>query len=112
MTDTGIPEAVKQLISERIDTIPEIEMVLLLRLERAQSWSTGEAGARLHVNASVAAHILGVLTQRGFLAREHGQFHYAPESPELEAKVTQLAESYSRQLIAVTNLVHAKPTPG
>jgi hypothetical protein len=62
------------------------------------------------VSPTVAAHILDVLTQRGFLARVHQQFKYAPETPELEANVTLLASTYSKHLIAVTNIVHAKPS--
>lgn len=110
MTGSAVPDVVKQLISERIDSIPELEMILLLRRERTESWSVEEAGTRVYVSPTIAAHILDVLTQRGFLSREHGRFRYAPASPELEAKVTLLAETYSKHLIAVTNIVHAKPS--
>jgi hypothetical protein len=112
MTGPVLPAAIKQLINERIDSIPELETILLLRREREQTWSAEDAGARLYVSPTIAAHMLGTLTQRGFFSREHGRYRYSPESPELEATVTLLAETYSKHLIAVTNIVHAKPSAG
>lgn len=110
MSSAVVPEAVRILIMERIDSIPELEALLLLRQNRAQSWSPEEAGQRLYVSPTVAAHILGLMTERGLFSRVHGRFAYAPETPELDASVALLAETYSKQLIAVTNIVHAKPS--
>lgn len=110
MTGEAVPDAVRRLIAERIDSIPELEAVLLLRQHRDQSWSVEEAGQRPYVSSTMAAHILGVLTERGFLARTHQHFQYVPASPELEADVTLLASTYAKHLIAVTHIVHAKPS--
>lgn len=110
MTHEVVPDAVRTLIAERIDSIPELEAVLLLRQHRDQSWSVEEAGQRLYVSSTVAGHILAVLCDRGLLARTDLGFQYAPATPELEASVTLLANTYSKHLIAVTNIVHAKPS--
>lgn len=110
MTGEAVPEAVRKLIAERIDSIPELEAVLMLRQHRDQSWGVEEAGQRLYVSSTMAAHILGALTERGLLVRTHQGFQYAPSSPELEADVTLLANTYSKHLIAVTNIVHARPS--
>ncbi|HET8938575.1 MAG TPA: hypothetical protein VFN67_34255 [Polyangiales bacterium] len=110
MTNDVVPEVVRKLIAERIDSIPELEAILLLRQYREKSWSVNDAGQALYVSATVATHVLNVLTERGFLACENQQFRYAPEDPDLEANVTLLASTYSKHLIAVTNIVHAKPS--
>ena len=110
MSNAAVPEAVRILITERIDSIPELEALLLLRQDRAKTWSPEEAGQRLYVSSTVAAHMLTVMTERGLFARVHGRYAYAPETPELDASVALLAETYSKQLIAVTNIVHAKPS--
>ena len=112
MSKDAVPETVRKLIAERIDSIPELEAVLLLRQHRDQSWSAEEAGQRLYLSPAVAAHVLDILTSRGFLAHSLQRFQYAPETPELDAEVTLLANTYSKQLIAVTNIVHAKPSAG
>jgi hypothetical protein len=110
MTGDVIPAAVRQLISERIDSIPELEAILLLRQYRDRDWTVDDTGKRLYVSPTVAAHILMVLSDRGFFSTSGGTYRYSPESPDLGATVDLLADTYSRHLIAVTNFVHAKPS--
>jgi len=106
-----IPEAVRRLVVEAIDSVPELEAVLLLRSHADRDWSVEEAGARLYVSVTVAAHVLDVLTQRGFLTRTGERYRYAPTTMELDAAVAMLAATYATKLIAVTRLIHSKPSP-
>jgi DNA-binding IclR family transcriptional regulator len=106
-----IPDSVRRLIAERIDSIPELEAVLLLREYGGREWTAAEAGQRLYVSKTVAAHILAVLEERGFLTRNDQSYRYAPVSTDLETTVEELAHAYSHHLVAVTQLVHAKPSP-
>lgn len=64
MADEQIPDAVKRLIVDRIDSIPELEALLLFRDNRERDWSAEEAGRRLYVSTLVAAHILRLLSER------------------------------------------------
>jgi len=106
-----IPVAVRRLILESIDSVPELEAILLLRENAGRTWNAAETGERLYVSKAVAAHILGVLGARGFLSSEDGErYRYAPASPELAAMTDELAFSYSHHLVAVTHLIHAKPS--
>jgi len=104
-----IPDRVRRLIVDRIDSVPELEALLLFREQRARTLTAAQAGPRLYVSKTVAAQILGALAQRGLLAIDGESFRYAPASPELEASVDALAVAYSHHLVAVTELVHAKP---
>lgn len=110
MTAEEIPEPVRRLIAESIDSIPELEAVLLLREYREREWSAADAGARLYVSRTVAAHILTVLEQRGFLDRQGENYRYAPKSSALDATIDGLVSAYSQHLVAVTHLVHSKPS--
>lgn len=112
MSNGVVPDAVRKVLADRIDSIPELEAVLLLRKHRNQTWSVEEAGQQLYLSPVVASHVLNLLTERGFLTRSLQRYQYSPESAELEATVTLLAEVYSKHLIAVTNIVHAKPSAG
>jgi hypothetical protein len=107
-----IPEAVRQLIADLIDSIAELETILLLRGHRDREWTAEEAGARLYVTAADAALLLSELAERGFLAERDQRYRYEPRTPELESSVDALASAYSTNLIGVTQLVHAKPAPG
>jgi hypothetical protein len=109
MPDSQIPATVRQLIAERLDSIPELEAVLLLREGGPRAWTAEEAGRRLYVSTTVAAHILAELRERGFFASDGDAYRYEPESPALAAVVDALAAAYRSHLVAVTHLIHSKP---
>lgn len=111
MPAKDVSEPVRRLITEAIDSIAELEAILLLRSNASRDWDAEEAGARLYVSATVAAHILVTLAGRGFFQAEGGRYRYAPRPSEIEATVAALAAAYSSNLIAVTHLVHSKLAP-
>lgn len=110
MSDDQIPDAVRRLIADRIDSVPELEALLLFRENRNHEWSAEEAGKRLYVSTLVAAHILGVLSERGLFVSVGDRYRYDPQSGELASAVDDLAMAYSRQLVAVTQIIHSKPS--
>lgn len=110
MSDDELPDAVRRLIADRIDSIPELEALLLFRENRSREWGAEEAGKRLYVSTLVAAHILSVLCQRGFFASVGDRYRYEPESRELAGAVDHLAVAYSQHLVAVTQIIHSKPS--
>lgn len=112
MSVSEISDDVKRLISDRIDSVPQLEALLLFREYGARSWTAAEASARLYVSKPVAAHVLSVLEQRGLLVTDGESFRYAPATQELGGAVDALAAAYSHHLVAVTALVHAKRGAG
>jgi hypothetical protein len=108
MASDGVPDSVKRLVAERIDSVPELEAVLLLREHPDRDWTPSEAGQRLYVSTTVAAHVLAKLARDGFLASGAAGYRYAP-SEELVQVVNQLAEAYSHHLVEVTRMIHTKP---
>jgi len=108
---TEVPEHVRRFIVEAIDSVPELEALLLLRTHRDRTWSPEDAGARLYVSVPVARHVLSSLTARGLLVSDAGAFRYAPSSADLETVIADLSTSYAAHLIAVTRLIHGKPAP-
>ena len=110
MTGDTIPHAVRELIAERLDSVPELEAVLLFRENPGRAWTAEEAGTRLYVSTTVAAYILETLAARGFFAAAGDTYRYQPEHVDLAIAVDQLAEAYRRHLVAITELIHAKPS--
>lgn len=106
----SIPDAVRRLIAERIDSVPELEAVLLLRENRDRAWTAEDAGKRLYVSTVVAAHLLHSLAEREFFLEADGTWRYGPASQDLAATVDLLAVTYARHLVAVTHLIHSKPS--
>lgn len=110
MTGDPIPHAVRELIAERLDSVPELEAVLLFRDNPGRAWTAEEAGTRLYVSTTVATHVLDTLAARGFFVATDGSYRYQPETVDLAIAVDQLADAYRGQLVAITEMIHAKPS--
>jgi len=110
MSTPVIPENVRRLLLDRIDSVPELEAVLLLRDYRPQEWTEQEVGQRLYVSNAVATYVLSQLVDRGFFRRVGQKYAFAPADPELERDVEDLARTYTSHLIEVTQLIHGKPS--
>jgi hypothetical protein len=105
-----VPEQARRLVLDAIDSVAELEALLLLRDTAGNRWSVEAASARLYVNPAVAADALNALARRGFLDESPEGFVYQPQSPDLADDVTALAQAYSTSLVAVTHLIHSKPS--
>jgi hypothetical protein len=109
MTDELVPDDLRSFILEHIDSVAQLEALLLLRREAGREWDAESTARRLYVSDTVAGEILSRLRADQLLSSREGFFRYAPASPELAAMVDRLAAIYSRALIPVTNLVHNNP---
>lgn len=107
-----IPEDVAHFILERIDSVAQMEALLLLRSNPSQEWSVEELAKRLYISAKQTADIVAALcSQKIFVAILTGppRYRYQPASKDLQLMVDRVAEMYSKHLVPVTNLIHSKP---
>jgi hypothetical protein len=112
MADDLIPDDVKQFIADNIDSVAELEGLLLLRRNQEIDWSIEDVARGLYTNWQQAEDVLARLYLLGFLARKESSpptYRYQPDSPELAEMVDRVGEIYSKYLIPVTNLIHSKP---
>lgn len=109
MSNQAVAQDVRTFIARYIDSVAELEALLLLRAHPRETWCVPEVAQRLYVSEPETSEILRRLSENGLLADVGAAFSYRCATPELELSVDRLAESYARQLIAVTNIIHAKP---
>ncbi|MGH7926178.1 MAG: hypothetical protein ACREQV_00080 [Candidatus Binatia bacterium] len=108
-----IAEEVEQFILERIDSVAQLEALLLLRDTPNEAWNAKKLAKRLYITEEQTSVVLsGLLDQLLLTASEDEppRYRYEPQSAELRQLVDRLAESYARHLVPVTNLIHSKPT--
>lgn len=108
MSDEPVPDDVRDLILRHIDSVAQLEALLLLRAQPANAWTAASTASRLYAPEGEIVHALARLCADGFLVREQEMYRYEC-SVEKRERVDRLAEAYSRHLIPVTNLIHAKP---
>jgi hypothetical protein len=109
MTDEPVPDDVRSFIRAHINSVAQLEALLLLRREHDRAWDASSAAKRLYVSDGVARDILAQLHSSSLLTFEKGLYRYQPATAELSAMAERLAETYSRALIPVTNIVHGNP---
>jgi hypothetical protein len=107
--DVGLPEAVMHFVLRYLESVAELEGLLLMRIERSHTWNGSRLAARLYITDRAAEEVLDALHRHALLARVGDEFRYQPESAALEAAVDSVAASYPKFLLPITHLIHSKP---
>jgi predicted transcriptional regulator len=114
MNSSELSNELRRFIST-IASIPHLETMLLLQQVPDQAWTVSAVAQRIYVSQTQAASMLKDLYDAGICKSNvdaASEFIYAPGTPELGRLIDELAEYYPRNLIQVTNMVHAKSASG
>lgn len=109
MVGDPVPGDLRDFIVRYIDSVAQLEALLLLRANPAEDWNATNVASRLYASEQDAADVLGRLCDDGLIHCNDGIYRYASDNPEISELVDRLAETYSKHLIPVTNMIHAKP---
>ncbi len=107
-------EALVSFVRQRLTSIDQIEIVLLLMADRSRSWTAPEVAAAVGTPQESAAMRLFLLASTGLIVFEAAaipRYRYTGSDPETHALVTELAELYASNRDAVGALVGAPPDP-
>jgi hypothetical protein len=108
MTDELVPDDVRDFIQRHIDSVAQLEALLLLRANPGEGWNAARTAKRLYATEQEIAEVLARLCAHAFLSCKDGIYRYEC-APEVRQKVDRVASAYARHLIPVTNMIHAKP---
>jgi Mn-dependent DtxR family transcriptional regulator len=109
MADPHIPDDIRDFILRHIDSVAQIEALLLVRSNPQESWNLPKIAARLYINDAAAAEALDRLCADGLLVLADGTYRLEGISAENAQLIEQLHKLYTRHLIPVTNIIHSKP---
>lgn len=109
MADDPVPKRLRDFIARHIDSVAQLEALLLLHSNPAERWGIESVANRLYIAPGETLEVLERLCRDGLLSGENGGFRYDCAAPELRQIVDELAQTYRRQLIPITKLIHAKP---
>jgi hypothetical protein len=108
MTGDTLQQDLRDFIFAKFDSIAHLEALLLLRRNPKEYWDAAKAARRLYTSELETGQILKRLHGDGFLEMADDSYRYACVSSEQEYMISRLATEYSRQLIPITNMIHAK----
>ena len=106
-------DAILQFIEEQIDSVSELEALLLLWQHRPNPWKTEDLAKRLYISADETRSILLDLKRKQLIsaiAEEADSFRYDSESEQRDTLISRTEELYRRQIIRISTLIHSKPS--
>ena len=109
MTAELIPQDLRDFILRHIDSVVQLEALLLLRGNPDQVWDVAKTAKRIYADEQEVAEALARLCADGLLHCSDAIYRYEGISAENQVMIDRLAASYGRHLIPVTNLIHSKP---
>jgi hypothetical protein len=102
----------QQFVAQHIQSLLELETLLLLRQDPARTWTPAEVAKTLYTTAEMCSGQLGDLARRGFLELSGGSeesYRYRPVSSELGRLLDELAATYQQRRVAVITFIYSKP---
>ncbi len=106
-----LPEDVRALLHEHIESYEQLETLLLLRRERYEQWTSAGLAARLRVQGELIETALTGRRASGLGAAAGGaaptRFSYRPASSGIDAAVGRLEREYAERPILIIQLMSA-----
>lgn len=95
MIGKDLAEDVKQFLFAHIESVEQLEVLLLLRQHSEKWWTAKSISDELRNNVSSVANRLKGIKHLGLAEEdENGKFHYKPSRPEDAILMDRLAEAY------------------
>jgi hypothetical protein len=105
-----VPKDVERFIATDIDSVEQLEVLLLLRAAPDKHWTAKEVARALVSREDSAAHWLARMTERGLLTQLDNRYRYAARKPEPGRTIDALAESFAKYRVTVVALIFSKPS--
>ena len=113
MIDPGVPDDVRAFLAQYIDSVEQMEILLLLHGTPEREWSAAAAAGHLYGQPSSVGRRLAILRLQGLLAcresADDDMYRYAPATPALDLTVGRLADAYRDRRVSVVGLIASRP---
>ena len=109
MTD-DFPLELKQFIAQQVESLAQLEALLILREDAQTPWKSAELCRRLYISPDMCEGILVDLIRRGFAERTaEGAVQYRAPSSDADRLLVDLAAIYQERRVAVITEIYSKP---
>jgi hypothetical protein len=108
----AIPAHVLRFLKDYVQSIAQLELLLLLYRDRDNSWTVEAAAKAQYTAIGMTQTALESLRGIGLLAvtsESEPRYQYAPVSSELDQLVAELAQLYLERRVTIINLIYSSP---
>jgi hypothetical protein len=112
MTIKALPDDVARFLSQHIDSVEQLEVLLLLHRAGDSAWTAEMVAAALYTQPTSAAHRLGALCDHGLLeqvGRHPPVYRFAAETLDRGELIATLADTYRERRVAVVTAIATNP---
>jgi DNA primase large subunit len=96
----------RRFVAAKIHSVPMLEALLLLH-SRREGWTRGDLAGRLYLPDARVDTLVRELCRERLARLEDETVLYAPADAAIAALVDELAATYSRHVVAVTEIIHS-----
>lgn len=112
MAGERIPEEVRRFLANHVNSVEQLEVLLLLRRTADRDWTAAQVADELRIDRASARRRLYDLHRAGlvglYTSGTEGRFRYDPSDAHAEA-VDRLADIYVTHRVAVITFIISKP---
>jgi hypothetical protein len=106
---SDFPDDVKQFINEHVESLAQLEVLLLIRAAADRAWTAQAIAGKLSIMPEMSATLLGDLVRRGFATKDQQRFQYRSSGEVTDRLIDCLARLYVERRVAVTTEIYSKP---
>lgn len=112
MTDSNQHKnQIYKFVLDKIDSVPNLEALLLLWNTRPQGWTREDLATRLYIRLDEASKLLGDLLRDELVTLAPDapdQYRYKNGGTEKDALIEELDATYRRELVRVSTMIQSK----
>lgn len=111
MMPSGVSHKLKRFVEEHIESVPQLEALLLLRSEPQREWTATEIAKELYIPEDVAQVIVSDFPHRGFADTlpSNQAIAYRDRDQDTARLIEQLKQTYQDRRVAIVSLIYSKP---
>ena len=111
MSEEGVPEDVRRFLEEYIDSVVQLELLILLR--EGESWTVETVAKALRIEPGWTRDGLEKLSARGLVAvvgKAPATYRNGPRTAELEESIRRTIETYAKRRVSVVSFIYSRPS--
>jgi hypothetical protein len=109
MAASEIPKPVRQLIARHIDSVQQVEVLVLLRRDPEQAWTAETISRELRIAGASCAEWLDRFATAGLVKSDHLGYRDAPNGRHAAA-VAELIDLYGRRRTSLIEAIYSRPS--
>ena len=112
MSTKALPDDVTRFLDAHIDSVEQLEVLLLLHRAAESDWTAEMVAAALYTQPASAGRRLAALCDDGLILaspRQSGAFRFVPEANAAGEMIATLADTYRERRVAVVTAIASKP---